>query len=156
MPPGDIGWSLVRPLGQTGEMSDDPTPTVSEIFDPEAWKEVPGFGFTDITYHRAVDAGVVRVAFNRPEIRNAFRPHTVDELFRALDHARMSTDVGCVLLPPLAMVGGRSVQAVTSGSAERTVTNTPKARPPTPSNRAVPGGSTSSKCSDSSASCPRS
>jgi naphthoate synthase len=40
----------------------------------------------------------VRIAFNRPEIRNAFRPATVDELFTALDHARQSSDVGCVLL----------------------------------------------------------
>ncbi|TCO47758.1 1,4-dihydroxy-2-naphthoyl-CoA synthase [Kribbella antiqua] len=72
--------------------------TVSEIFDPSAWKQVDGFDLTDITYHRAVDAGVVRIAFNRPEVRNAFRPHTVDELYRVLDHARMSTDVGCVLL----------------------------------------------------------
>lgn len=74
------------------------TAKVSEIFDPEAWDVVPGFDFTDITYHRAKGVGAVRVAFNRPEIRNAFRPHTVDELYRALDHARMSTDVGCVLL----------------------------------------------------------
>jgi naphthoate synthase len=73
-------------------------PFVSELFDPTAWREVEGFGFTDITYHRAVDQGTVRIAFNRPEVRNAFRPHTVDELYRALDHARMSTDVGCVLL----------------------------------------------------------
>jgi len=79
-------------------MTDQRDRPVSEIFDPEAWHEVPGFDFTDITYHRAMDAGVVRVAFDRPEIRNAFRPHTVDELYRALDHARMSTDVGCVLL----------------------------------------------------------
>src|SRR5690349_9032948 len=71
---------------------------VSELFDVDAWKEVEGFGFTDITYHRAVDQGTVRIAFDRPEVRNAFRPHTVDELYRALDHARMSTDVGCVLL----------------------------------------------------------
>ncbi|TDD47127.1 1,4-dihydroxy-2-naphthoyl-CoA synthase [Kribbella antibiotica] len=71
---------------------------VSEIFDPSAWKQVDGFELTDITYHRAVDAGVVRIAFNRPEVRNAFRPHTVDELYRVLDHARMSSDVGCVLL----------------------------------------------------------
>ncbi|MBV1893687.1 MAG: 1,4-dihydroxy-2-naphthoyl-CoA synthase [Ilumatobacteraceae bacterium] len=71
---------------------------VSEIFDPEAWNVVEGFDFSDITYHRAVDTGVVRVAFDRPDIRNAFRPHTVDELYTALDHARMSTDVGCVLL----------------------------------------------------------
>ena len=72
---------------------------VSELFDPAAWKPVPGFeDLVDITYHRAVDVGVVRVAFDRPEIRNAFRPATVDELYRALDHARQSSDVGCVLL----------------------------------------------------------
>jgi naphthoate synthase len=59
---------------------------------------VPGFSFTDITYHRSVDSGTVRIAFNRPEVRNAFRPQTVDELFTALDHARQSPDVGCVLL----------------------------------------------------------
>ena len=40
----------------------------------------------------------VRVAFDRPEVRNAFRPHTVDELYRALDHARRTPDVGVVLL----------------------------------------------------------
>ena len=71
---------------------------VSELFDPDAWRPVEGFDFTDITYHRAVDQGTVRIAFDRPEVRNAFRPHTVDELYRALDHARMSIDVGCVLL----------------------------------------------------------
>lgn len=71
---------------------------VSELFDPSRWREVEGFDFTDITYHRAVDQGTVRVAFNRPEVRNAFRPHTVDELYTALDHARMSTDVGTILL----------------------------------------------------------
>ncbi|MFI7678647.1 1,4-dihydroxy-2-naphthoyl-CoA synthase [Actinophytocola sp. NPDC049390] len=74
------------------------TPTVSELFDPTAWQVVEGFDFTDITYHRAVSTGAVRIAFDRPEVRNAFRPHTVDELYRALDHARMSSDVGCVLL----------------------------------------------------------
>ena len=71
---------------------------VSETFDPKAWQTVPGFEFTDITYHRAVDVGAVRIAFHRPEVRNAFRPHTVDELYTALDHARQSSDVGCVLL----------------------------------------------------------
>jgi naphthoate synthase len=71
---------------------------VSELFDPVAWKPVEGFDLTDLTYHRAVDAGVVRVAFDRPEVRNAFRPHTVDELYRVLDHARQASDVGCVLL----------------------------------------------------------
>jgi naphthoate synthase len=71
---------------------------VSEIFDSAAWQPVEGLDFADITYHRAVDAGVVRIAFDRPEVRNAFRPQTVDELITALEHARLSTDVGCVLL----------------------------------------------------------
>jgi len=71
---------------------------VSEIFDPSSWQQVEGFNFTDITYHRAIDQGTVRVAFDRPEVRNAFRPHTVDELYQALDHARQTPDVGCVLL----------------------------------------------------------
>ena len=63
-------------------------------FAPDLWHPVEGFEFTDITYHRANDAAVVRIAFDRPEVRNAFRPHTVDELYRALDHARMTSDVG--------------------------------------------------------------
>ena len=71
---------------------------VSEIFDPAAWRPVDGFDFTDVTYHRAVDTGAVRIAFDRPEVRNAFRPGTVDELYTALDHARQTPDVGCVLL----------------------------------------------------------
>ena len=80
-------------------MTPPPTPAgFSPLFDPAAWRSVPGFSFTDITYHRSVDSGTVRIAFNRPEVRNAFRPQTVDELFTALDHARQSPDVGCVLL----------------------------------------------------------
>lgn len=71
---------------------------VSEIFDPAAWRPVEGFDLTDITYHRAVDSGTVRVAFDRPEVRNAFRPGTVDELLNVLEHARTTPDVGCVLL----------------------------------------------------------
>ncbi len=75
---------------------------VSALFDPTAWEPVDGFDLTDITYHRCVAdgprKGTVRIAFDRPEVRNAFRPHTVDELYRALDHARTSPDVGCVLL----------------------------------------------------------
>jgi naphthoate synthase len=75
---------------------------VSELFDASAWEQVPGFDFSDVTYHRCTRAGpergTVRIAFDRPEVRNAFRPHTVDELYRALDHARRTPDVGCVLL----------------------------------------------------------
>lgn len=71
---------------------------ISPLFDPEQWESVPGFEFTDITYHRARHQGTVRIAFHRPEVRNAFRPHTVDELYQALEHARQWSDVGCVLL----------------------------------------------------------
>ncbi|HEX2881697.1 MAG TPA: 1,4-dihydroxy-2-naphthoyl-CoA synthase [Polyangiaceae bacterium] len=71
---------------------------VSSIFDATQWDEVPGFSFSDVTYHRAKGQGTVRIAFNRPEVRNAFRPQTVDELYTALDHARMWSDVGCVLI----------------------------------------------------------
>jgi naphthoate synthase len=72
--------------------------SVSELFDPDAWVQVEGFDLQDITYHRSVEPGTVRIAFNRPEVRNAFRPATVDELYRVLDHARESSNVGCVLL----------------------------------------------------------
>jgi naphthoate synthase len=82
--------------------------SVSDTFAPQQWRVVEGFNFTDITYHRRVqrhpdgsimrDLPAVRVAFDRPEVRNAFRPHTVDELYRALDHARMTPDIGAVLL----------------------------------------------------------
>jgi naphthoate synthase len=71
---------------------------VSELFDAAAWDVVPGFRFADITYHRAKNSGTVRIAFDRPEVRNAFRPATVDELLTALEHARTTPDVGCVLL----------------------------------------------------------
>ena len=71
---------------------------VSEIFDAKLWNEIEGFDFKDITYHRSKTLGCVRVAFNRPEVRNAFRPQTVDELLLALEHARMSADVGVVLI----------------------------------------------------------
>jgi naphthoate synthase len=82
-------WKPVR-------MTDSP---VSELFDPAAWRPVLGFeDLTDLTYHRAVEHGTVRIAFDRPDVRNAFRPHTVDELLRVLDHARTTSDVGCVLL----------------------------------------------------------
>jgi naphthoate synthase len=71
---------------------------VSDLFNPEWWTEVPGFEFQDITYHRARHQGTVRIALNRPEVRNAFRPETVDELATALEHARITPDVGVVLL----------------------------------------------------------
>lgn len=71
---------------------------VSELFDPDRWTPIESFDFVDITYHRARDVGAVRIAFDRPDVRNAFRPETVDELKTALDHAKRQTDVGTVLL----------------------------------------------------------
>lgn len=116
----------------------DPLPRqVSETFDPRLWREVGaaehgGSAFTDLTYHRAVervespdgertsrDLPTVRIAFDRPEVRNAFRPHTVDELYRALDHARLDTGVGVILLTgngPSPKDGGR---AYCSGGDQR-------------------------------------
>ena len=93
----------------------------------------------------------MRVAFDRPEVRNAFRPHTVDELYRALDHARMSPDVGVVLLTgngPSPKDGG---WAFCSGGDQRIRGRTgyqyARARPPTPSTSPAPGGCTSWRCS---------
>jgi naphthoate synthase len=92
---------------------------VSELFDPASWAPVPGFEFTDITYHRALDQGTVRIAFDRPEVRNAFRPHTVDELCAALDHARRTADVGCVLLTGNGPSPRDGVWAFCSGGDQR-------------------------------------
>jgi naphthoate synthase len=82
---------------------------VANPFDPASWREVEGFeDLRDTTYHRGVERNAdgvvlrdlpwVRIAIDRPEVRNAFRPSTVDELYRTLDHARMSSDVGAVIL----------------------------------------------------------
>jgi naphthoate synthase len=93
--------------------------TVSETFDPAAWRSVEGFELQDITYHRHVQHGIVRIAFDRPEVRNAFRPGTVDELYRALDHARMTPDVGCVLITGNGPAPKDGVWAFCSGGDQR-------------------------------------
>ena len=86
------------------------TAFVSEIFDASVWVVAPGAeALTDITYHHSLDGRIARIAFNRPEVRNAFRPHTVDELYRALDDARQNPKLGVVLLTgngPSAKDGG--------------------------------------------------
>jgi len=72
---------------------------VSDLFDPTVWREVDGFSeLSDVTYHHDVAGRVARIAFNRPEVRNAFRPKTVDELYRVMDHARQNSRIGVVLL----------------------------------------------------------
>tara|TARA_R110000823_G_scaffold232291_1_gene358857 strand:- start:944 stop:1858 length:915 start_codon:yes stop_codon:yes gene_type:complete len=79
-------------------MTQSQAESVSDIFDPELWDLVEGFNFEDITYHRAKSQGTVRIAINRPDCLNSFRPKTVDELYTALDHARQWSDVGCVFI----------------------------------------------------------
>lgn len=76
---------------------------VSELFDPSEWVDAAASvtgagGFTDITYHHSTDGRIARIAFDRPEVRNAFRPHSVDELYRALEDARTNPRIGVVLL----------------------------------------------------------
>ncbi|WP_438854790.1 1,4-dihydroxy-2-naphthoyl-CoA synthase [Agromyces sp. M3QZ16-3] len=76
---------------------------VSGLFDPSEWADAAasvtgGAGFTDITYHHSTDGRIARIAFDRPEVRNAFRPHSVDELYRALEDARTNPRIGVVLL----------------------------------------------------------
>jgi naphthoate synthase len=72
---------------------------VSEIFDEKLWRAVAGFDdLTDVTYHQDVSGTIARIAFDRPEVRNAFRPHTVDELYQTLDDARQNPRIGVVLL----------------------------------------------------------
>lgn len=86
------------------------TNPVSDLFAADQWVVAPGFdGLTDVTYHVSPDGGIARIAFNRPEVRNAFRPHTVDELYRAMDDARLNPRLGVVLLTgngPSAKDGG--------------------------------------------------
>jgi len=103
--------------------------SVSDTFDPTRWRTVDGFtDLTDVTYHRGVqrspgsptrDLPVVRVAFHRPEVRNAFRPHTVDELYRVLDHARTTSTVGTVLLTGNGPSPRDGVWAFCSGGDQR-------------------------------------
>lgn len=52
--------------------------------------------YDDITYKKS--SGVARVAFNRPEVRNAFRPHTLDEMLDAFADVRADTSIGVVIL----------------------------------------------------------
>ena len=73
--------------------------TLSPLFDEALWRVVPGFeDLKDVTYHQDEAHSMARVAFNRPEVRNAFRPHTVDELYQVLDHARLIPTLGAVIL----------------------------------------------------------
>jgi len=111
-------------------MSEIPV-SVSSTFDPQQWRSVDGFADEDVTYHRWVlregsgdsaterDLPAVRIAFNRPEVRNAFRPQTVDQLYRALDHARMTSDVAAIILTGNGPSPADGVHAFCSGGDQR-------------------------------------
>ncbi len=70
----------------------------NNVVNDKLWQKVEGFNFKDITYHKSLDERTLRIAFNRPECRNAFRPETVDELLIAFEDARKNTRVGTVIL----------------------------------------------------------
>ncbi|WP_297081663.1 1,4-dihydroxy-2-naphthoyl-CoA synthase [uncultured Demequina sp.] len=107
-------------------MSDTPV-QVSDTFDVTKWRAIDGFADGDITYHRWVDRTgdgerdlpAVRIGFNRPEVRNAFRPQSVDELYRALDHARQTADVAAVILTGNGPADKDGVWAFCSGGDQR-------------------------------------
>ena len=52
--------------------------------------------YSDILYEKA--GGIAKITINRPEVRNAFRPLTVQEMIRALDDARDDTSIGVIIL----------------------------------------------------------
>ena len=60
------------------------------------WQTVTGLDFQDILYHH--NDGIARITINRPEVHNAFRPETVQELSQAFHHAHMAADIGAIII----------------------------------------------------------
>ena len=93
---------------------------ISELFDAAEWEPAPGSeSYTDITAHLSRDGRISRIAFDRPEVRNAFRPRTVDELYDALDRARTNPRVGAVLLTGNGPSPKDGVRSFCSGGDQR-------------------------------------
>jgi len=83
-------------------------------FDASAWRAVAGFeDLTDVTYHHDTTGRIARVAFNRPEVRNAFRPETIFELQTAFADVRDDPSIGVVLFT------GEGPDAFCSGGDQR-------------------------------------
>jgi naphthoate synthase len=74
---------------------------------------IPIKTYTDIRYERLADEGIAKITINRPEVHNAFRPHTVSELIDAFNHTRDDMTTGVVLLT------GEGDQAFCSGGDQR-------------------------------------
>ena len=93
---------------------------MTEIFDASLWEPAAGSErYTDITSHVSLDGRISRVAFDRPEVRNAFRPNTVDELYDALERARTNPRIGVVLLTGNGPSPKDGVWAFCSGGDQR-------------------------------------
>ncbi len=82
-----------------------------------SWKTAENF--EDITYKKSAD-GIARIAFNRPEVRNAFRPKTVGELYRAFLDAREDTSIGVILFSAEGPSPKDGVYSFCSGGDQRT------------------------------------
>lgn len=67
--------------------------------------------FTDIKFHKT--EGIAKITINRPRVRNAFRPLTVDEMCRALDDARKDEQIGVIILT------GEGEEAFCSGGDQK-------------------------------------
>lgn len=80
-----------------------------------AWQEVKAY--SDITYHKG--EGIARIAFNRPEVRNAFRPQTIDQMIEAFRDAWMDGSIGVVLLTGNGPSPKDGVYAFCSGGDQR-------------------------------------
>ena len=78
---------------------------------PVTWTKKDG-GYEDITYEVSSE-GIAKIAINRPEVHNAFRPRTVAELIRAFDDARDDGSIGVVILT------GAGNEAFCSGGDQR-------------------------------------
>ncbi|WP_435236560.1 1,4-dihydroxy-2-naphthoyl-CoA synthase [Psychromonas sp. PT13] len=69
--------------------------TESDFYAPITWQDNSQH-FTDIIYHKA--EGIAKITINRPQVRNAFRPKTVDEMLQALHDARYDDKIGVIIL----------------------------------------------------------
>lgn len=66
-----------------------------DFYAPIDW-QATGLNFDDIIYNKA--DGIAKITINRPQVRNAFRPQTVNEMMKALNDARYDAQIGVIIL----------------------------------------------------------
>ena len=71
-------------------------PNEEQLYAAIEWQDCSG-DFEDILYHKSSD-GIAKITINRPQVRNAFRPHTVKEMIEALSNARYDDGIGTIIL----------------------------------------------------------